>query len=752
MLSDNFFSFKIAGLSFVLFVLCTSVISQNIVRQNISSSDRIKIEELLKKMTIEEKIGQLSLFQSDGDITGPAMNNNDNKYYKLIKEGKAGAIFNVYTVDNVRGLQKIAIEESHLKIPLIFGYDVIHGHRTIFPIPLGQSCSWDLKAIEESEQIAAMEATAEGLNWTFAPMVDIARDPRWGRVAEGAGEDTWLGCKIAEARVHGFQGKDLKDPHTLLACAKHFAAYGAPQAGRDYNTVDISQVSLYEWYLPPYKACVDAGVGSVMTSFNEIAGVPSTSNKWLLTDLLRKSWGFKGFVVTDYGAINELVNHGVATDEKQAAGLALNAGVDMDMQGSTYLNSLTDLLKEKKVTLKQIDDAVRVVLEAKFKLGLFDDPYRYCKKERQEKELMTVESQAFARKFVARSCVLLKNDNQTLPIPATVKSIAVIGPLADSKRDMLGNWAAAGELEKCVTLLEGIRNHVGKDIPIVYEKGCNTNDLDKSGFDKALKIASSADYVILALGEEGEMTGEASSRTDLDLPGVQNELAEQVIGTGKPVAVVLLNGRPLTITKLNNMAPAILESWFGGTQAGNGISDILFGEVNPAGKLTMTFPRNVGQIPLFYNAKNTGRPYNPKTPDEKYVSRYIDVTNDPLYPFGFGLSYTTFAYSGLTVDTTGNKLTIRVTVKNTGTRDGEEVAQLYVQDKVGSITRHVKELKGFKKVMLKTDETAVLTFSLGKDDLAFYHPDLKKYWEPGEFIIYIGTNSKETISTSVFLN
>jgi len=749
MLSDNFFSIKTAGFSLVLFILCNSVISQNVGQQDITSYDSIKIEELLNKMTIDEKIGQLSLFQSEGAVTGPAMNNN---YYKLIKEGKAGAVFNIYKVDNVRDLQKIASEESRLKIPLIFGYDVIHGYRTIFPIPLAQSSSWDIKAIEVSERIAATEATAEGLNWTFAPMVDIARDPRWGRVSEGSGEDTWLGCRIAEARVRGFQGSDLSDSNTLLACAKHFAAYGAPQAGRDYNTVDISQVSLYEWYLPPYKACVDAGVGSVMTAFNEIAGVPSTSNKWLLTDLLRKNWGFKGFVVTDYGAINELVNHGVATDEKQAAGLALNAGVDMDMQGGSYLNSLADLLKEKKITLKQINDAVRVVLEAKFKLGLFDDPYRYCNKERQDKELMTSENLAFARKFVARSCVLLKNDNQTLPIPVMVKTIAVIGPLADSKRDMLGSWYAAGEWEKCITLLEGIRSHVGKDITIVYEKGCNAANLDKSGFDKALKAASSADYVILALGEEGEMTGEAASRTDLDLPGVQNELAELVIGTGKPVAVVLFNGRPLTITKLNSMAPAILETWFGGTQAGNGISDVIFGDVNPAGKLTMTFPRNVGQIPLFYNAKNTGRPYNPDIPDEKYVSRYIDVTNDPLYPFGYGLSYTTFAYSGLVVDTTGNRLTIKVKVKNTGNRDGEEVTQLYVQDKVGSITRPVKELKGFKKIMLKKGETATLTFSLEKDDVAFYHPDLKKYWEPGEFIIYIGNNSKETISKSVFLN
>ncbi len=746
----NIFSFKIVVLSFSLLFFCNAVRSQKNIQQNLLSADNSKIEALLNQMTLEEKIGQLSLFILDWDVTGPSLNENEN-YIKLIREGKCGAIFNAYTVDYVRGLQRIAVEESNLKIPLIFGYDVIHGHRTIFPVPLAQACSWDLVAIEQSERIAATEATAEGINWTFAPMVDIARDPRWGRVDEGAGEDTWLGCKIAEARVKGFQGIDLKENNTLLACAKHFAAYGAPQAGRDYNTVDMSQLSMYEWYLPPYKAAVDAGVGSVMTSFNEIAGVPSTSNKWLLTDLLRESWGFNGFVVTDYMSINELIPHGVATDLKDAAKLALNAGVDMDMQGSAYLNSLADLYNGKKITMKQIDDAVRVVLQAKFKLGLFDDPYRYCNKERQEKELMTPESQSFARKFVAQCCVLLKNQKQTLPIPATVRTIALIGPLGDSKKDMLGNWSAAGESEKCVTLLEGIKNRVNKDVSVIYEKGCNVNDRDKSSFGNALKAASSADYVILALGEEGGMCGEASSRSNIDLPGVQNELAEIIINTGKPVAVVLFNGRPLTITKLNTLAPAILESWFGGTQAGNGIADVLFGDYNPSGKLTMTFPRNTGQIPIFYNSKNTGRPYDAKEPDAKYVSRYIDVSNDPLYPFGYGLSYTTFAYSDLTIDTTGNKLTIHVQVTNTGSRDGEEVVQLYVQDKVGSITRPVKELKGFQKVMIEKGETKISTFNLTADDLAFYHPDLSKYWEPGEFVAFVGTNSATSNSKSFWI-
>ncbi|MEI6434722.1 MAG: beta-glucosidase BglX [Bacteroidota bacterium] len=732
---------------FLLFTMATLALkSQTPTNSGISPADKIKIDNLLKTMTLDEKIGQLSLFTSDWDVTGPTLNSN---YKNLIKEGKVGAIFNAYTVDYVRELQTLAVEKSRLKIPLIFGYDVIHGHRTIFPIPLASACSWNMAAIEQSERIAAREASAEGINWTFAPMVDIARDPRWGRVAEGAGEDTWLGCRIAEARVKGFQGLNLKDNNTILACAKHFAAYGAAQSGRDYHTVDMSQLSLYEWYLPPYKACIDAGVGSVMTSFNEIAGIPSTSNKWLLTDLLRKDWGFKGFVVTDYTSINELVNHGVARDNKDAAMLSLNAGVDMDMQGSTFLDYLSDLLKEKKVTIEAIDNAVRVILEAKAKLGLFEDPYRYCNKERQEKEIMTTENLAFARKLVSESCVLLKNDKQTLPIPADVKTIAVIGPLGDSKKDMLGNWSAAGQWEKCVTLVEGLKNKLKGKVEVIFEQGCNTNDENRSGFAAAVKLAEKADFVILALGENGWMSGEASSRSSIDLPGVQNELAEEIMKTGKPVAVVLFNGRPLAITKLHSLAPAILETWFGGTEAGNGIADVLMGEVNPSGKLTMTFPQNLGQIPIFYNAKSTGRPYRTTDPNAKYVSRYLDVSNDPLFPFGYGLSYTKFSYSALETNVDGNKIQITIKVANTGIRDGEEVVQLYIQDKVGSITRPVKELKGFQKVLIKKGETKTLVFNLTHDNLAFYHPDLKKFWEPGEFVVYVGTNSAETISKTI---
>jgi beta-glucosidase len=733
----------------MLLLIAETVQSQNTGEGGIVSADNAKIEALIKNMTVDEKAGQLTLFMSGWDVTGPTLSTN---YQKLIKEGKVGGLFNAYTVDYVREFQRMAVEESRLKIPMIFGYDVIHGHRTIFPIPLGQSCSWNLAAIEQSERIAAQEATAEGLNWTFSPMVDVARDPRWGRVAEGSGEDTWLGSKIAAARVRGFQGTDLKSNNTMMACAKHFAAYGAAQGGRDYHTVDVSELSLYEWYLPPYKACLDAGAGSIMTSFNEIAGVPSTANKWLMTDLLRNDWGFNGFVVTDYTSINEMVNHGNAENNKDAARLAINAGVDMDMMGSTYLDYLPELIKEKKVSMDAVDNAVRWVLKAKMKLGLFDDPYRYCNKSRQENEVMTPDQLAFARKLVAESCVLLKNPGQILPIPETVKTIAIIGPLGDSKKDMLGNWSAAGKWEQCVTLLEGVKSRAGSRVELLYEKGCNTNDGDKRGFEAALKLAQKADFIILALGENGWMSGEAASRSTIDLPGVQNDLAEAMAKTGKPVAVVLFNGRPLTISRLSSLNVAILETWFGGTQAGNGIADLLFGDKNPSGKLTMTFPRNEGQIPIFYNAKNTGRPYNPADSGAKYVSRYLDCSNDPLYPFGYGLSYTTFTYANLETRVDGDKINVTVQVSNTGNRDGEEVVQLYIRDKVGSVTRPVKELKGFQKVNIKKGETKSIAFSLTTADLAFYHPDLKKYWEPGEFTAFAGTNSAETISATFKVN
>jgi len=742
-------------LRLILISVCLVVFMNSCKTENKALTDRDMdqyIDELVSKMSLDEKIGQLSLFTTDWSPTGPSIRKD---YADLIREGKAGAIFNAYTIDFVRDLQKTAVEETRLHIPLIFGFDVIHGHRTVFPIPLAQAATWDTALISSVERIAATEASAEGLNWTFAPMVDLSRDPRWGRVMEGSGEDTWLGSLIAAARVKGFQGNSLADSNTVMACVKHFAAYGAPQGGRDYNTVDISARSLYEWYLPVYKAAVDADVGSVMTSFNEIAGVPSTSNKWLLTTLLRDQWKFTGFVVTDYGSINELIPHGVAANQEDATELSINAGVDMDMQGSAFLNCLSGLVKSGRVSEGTINNAVRRVLEAKYKLGLFDDPYRYCSKTREQKELMKPEFLEFARKTVASSCVLLKNDRNTLPVSKSVGTIAVIGPLADSRADMLGSWSAAGEADKCVTLLQGIKNKIGGSASILTEKGCNINDKDRSGFERAVSIARRADFIILALGESSSMSGESASRTDISLPGVQMDLAEAIIKTGKPVAVVLFNGRPLAIPGLDKVAPAILESWFGGTEAGDGIADILFGDINPSGKLTMTFPVNVGQIPLFYNGKNTGRPINPENPYEKYRSNYLDAPNTPLYPFGYGLSYTTFIYSDIKLDRdtikTGEDLVASVDITNTGDRDGEEIVQLYIHDVVGDVTRPVKELKGFKKVMIRKDSTITVSFTITPGDLKYYHQDMTYASDPGEFELFIGTSSDQTKKTTFIL-
>lgn len=713
-----------------------------------SASDQkmdLFINDLIKKMTLDEKIGQISLFTSDWSTTGPSIRND---YIELIKQGKAGSVFNAFTVDFVKELQRIAVEETRLHIPLLFGYDVIHGHRTIFPIPLGQASTWDTTMIEKAERIAAIEASAEGLNWVFAPMVDIARDPRWGRVMEGSGEDNFLGSLIAAARVRGFQGTSLSDNNSVIACVKHFAAYGAPQGGRDYHTVDMSDRSLFEWYLPVYRAAVNAGAGSVMTSFNEIAGVPSTSNKWLLTDLLRDKWKFNGFIVTDYGSINELVQHGVASNQAHAAELSINAGVDMDMQGSAFLNEIAALVKSNKVSVETIDNSVRRILTAKYKLGLFDDPYRYCDKKREATEIMTPEFREFAREVAARSCVLLKNDNKTLPIPSDVKTIALIGPLADSKEDMLGFWSGAGQAEKCITLLDGLKNKVKSSVNILTVKGCNVNDDSLDEISRAVAAARSADFVILALGENRMMSGEAASRTNISLPGIQMKLAEAVIKTGKPLVSVLFSGRPLTIPDLDEISPSILEAWFGGTEAGNGIADILFGDINPSGKLTMTFPRNVGQIPLFYNSKNTGRPINPENPYEKYKSNYLDSPNTPLYPFGYGLSYTSFSYSDVRLNKESFSLSDRiiasVDVTNTGERDGDEVVQLYVRDLVGDVTRPVKELKGFKKVHLKKGETITVAFMISTGELSYYHQDMSFSVDPGDFELFIGTNSEVT--------
>jgi beta-glucosidase len=719
------------------------------------------VSDLLAKMTVEEKIGQLNLVSIGFDVTGPVVSQNVEEN---IQKGLVGGVFNNYTPVAVRKLQEMAVTQTRLKIPLLFGYDVIHGHRTIFPIPLGLASSWDLNAIEKSARIAAEEATADGLNWVFSPMVDIARDPRWGRVAEGAGEDTWYGSQVAKAMVKGYQGDDLSRFNTAMACVKHFALYGAGEAGRDYGTVDMSMQRMYQEYLPPYKAAIDAGAGSVMTSFNEINGIPATGNKWLMADLLRKQWGFDGFVVTDYTAINEMVAHGVG-DEATAGELALKAGTDMDMVGEVFLKNLGNSLKEGRVTTAELDGAVRRILEAKYKLGLFEDPYRYADEGRAKATIMKEEFIDASRDIARKSMVLLKNSNNALPLKPS-GSVALIGPLVNRQRDMIGNWSGAGDWKQAVSVEQGIRNVVGNKVKINYAKGANITDdeqmikrlnahggqldIDKRSSEamiqEAVKVAQGSDVIVAVVGESQGMSGEAASRSDITLPGQQLELLKALKKTGKPMVVVLMSGRPLALSWEDKNADAILQTWFAGTQGGNAIADVLFGNYNPSGKITMTFPQVVGQVPIFYNHKNTGRPFNGQLLD-KYKSRYMDVTNDPLYPFGHGLSYTTFSYSKPRLDKTAigpdETVEVQVDVRNTGNYDGEEVVQLYIQDVVGSVTRPVKELKNFQKIFLKKGESKTVTFSITPDDLKFYNYDLQYVLEPGEFKVYIGTSSSE---------
>lgn len=698
------------------------------------------IDSLIGVMTLEEKIGQLVLFTSGWDVTGPSMNEN---YKTYIREGKTGAIFNAFTTGYNRELQRMAVEETRLGIPLLFGYDVIHGHRTIFPIPLGESCSWDMELIEKSARIAATEASAEGIHWTFAPMVDIARDPRWGRISEGAGEDTFLGTAIARARVKGFQGDDLSQPNTILACAKHFAAYGAAQAGRDYHTVDMSENTLRTVYLPPFKAAVEEGVATFMNAFNELNGIPATANTFLLKDILRDEWGFQGFVVTDYTSINEMIMHQYAQDEKHAGELALNAGVDMDMQGSIYLNHLKKSVEEGKVKEETINASVRRILEMKHRLGLFEDPYRYNDSIREKETILNKAHLDFARKIAAASMVLLKNEGDVLPLSKD-KKIALIGPLANDENHILGNWAAAGDRNgTAVSVLEGFREKLNP-ARIKYEKGCEITGGDESGFAKAVAAARSADVVVMVVGEYENMSGEAASRTELNLPGLQQNLIKAIQKTGKPIVLVVMSGRPLTLTWENDNVNAILEAWFPGTMGGHAVADIVFGDYNPSGKLTVTFPKAVGQVPLYYNMKNTGRPINPQQPDAKYVSRYLDVDNLPLYPFGYGLSYTDFEYkveADNTVLTPEAAIKITATVTNTGNYDGAEVVQLYIHDKFRSITPPVKELKGFKKIFLKKGESQTVTFTLTPEDLKFYDTQMNYIYEPGEFEFFAGGRS-----------
>jgi beta-glucosidase len=710
-----------------------------------------KIDQLMVRMTLEEKVGQMTQYVGNNAVTGTLK--AISTQVEDIKNGRVGSMLNVTGAANTRELQKLAVENSRLKIPLIFGLDVIHGYKTIFPIPLAEAASWDLDAIEKSTRIAAIEATSAGINWTFAPMVDIARNPRWGRVTEGAGEDPYYGSLVAAARVRGFQGSDLSNSNSLVACAKHFAGYGAVEAGREYNTVDMSRREMNEIYLRPFKAAVDAGVGTLMNAFNEFEGTPATANSYLLRDILKGEWKFNGFVVSDWNSIGELVIHGVAKDDTEAAQLAITAGNDMDMCTAAYRNYLADLVKSGKVNIKLVDDAVRRILRIKFRLGLFDNPYKNCDAALEKQMLLNPEHLTAARDVARKSIVLLKNQGQILPLSPEVKTIAVIGPLADSKNDMMGSWSAQGEGKDVVTVLEGIKAAVSPETKVLYQKGCDINDNKTPVYDDAIAAALEADVVVMAMGEDRDMTGEASSRANIGIPGKQEELLGYLLKTGKPVVVVLMNGRPLAIPELAKYAPAILETWFLGTQAGNAIADVLFGKYNPSGKLPMTFPYAVGQIPVYYNHRNTGRPELPTS--DRWISHFLDIPNEPVFPFGFGLSYTTFEYSDLKLDKTTMKMTgsinISLTVKNTGKYDGEEVVQLYVRDLVGSVIRPVKELKGFKKRMIKAGETADITFSLKATDLAFFTKDMSFKAEPGDFKVFVGTNSVDCKEASFSL-
>ena len=752
------------------------------------------IDALMKRMTVDEKIGQLNL-PVTGDITTGQAKSSD--IAGRIKRGEVGGLFNLKGVEKIRDVQKLAVENSRLGIPLLFGMDVIHGYETIFPIPLGLSCTWDMKAIEESARIAAIEASADGISWTFSPMVDISRDPRWGRVSEGSGEDPFLGSLIARAMIQGYQGEKLADQlkrnDEIMACVKHFALYGAAEGGRDYNTVDMSRQRMYNEYFPPFEAAIEAGVGSVMASFNEVDGIPATANKWLMSDVLRGQWGFNGFVVTDYTGISEMTDHGIG-DLQTVSARAINAGVDMDMVSDGFIGTLKKSIQEGKVSMMTLNTACRRILEAKYKLGLFDDPYKYCDPKRPARDIFTRAHRDAARRIASESFVLLKNDNQTLPLKPT-GTIAVIGPLADTRSNMPGTWSVAAVLDRSPSLIEGLREMVGRmdemplnqpnepwyiplmengaNINLLYAKGSNLisdaayeeratmfgrslnrdNRTDAELLKEALETANKADVIVAALGESSEMSGESSSRTDLNLPDVQQTLLKELVATGKPVVLVLFTGRPLILNWEQDNVPAILNVWFGGSEAAYAIGDVLFGRVNPSGKLTMSFPQNVGQIPLYYAHKNTGRPLHDGKWFEKFRSNYLDVTNEPLYPFGFGLSYTTFAYSDISLSQSSmdmqGMITASVDVSNTGLLPGGVVVQLYIRDLVGSTTRPVKELKGFERIYLQPGQTRTVTFKIAPEMLKFYDYDLQYVIEPGDFQVMIGSNSRD-VKTAAF--
>ncbi len=753
------------------------VVAQDIVNKPVQSfqtsqykaKKKVFVEKLLAKMTLDEKIGQLNLPSAGDFTTGQAQNSDIGK---KIEDGLVGGLFNIKGAAKIRAVQKVAVEKSRLKIPLIFGMDVIHGYETNFPIPLGLAASWDMDLIQQSARVAAREATVDGISWTFSPMTDISREPRWGRVSEGSGEDPYLGSEIAKAMVFGYQGKDLSHKNTIMACVKHFALYGAGEAGRDYNTVDMSHLRMFNEYFPPYKAAVDAGVGTVMASFNEVDGIPATGNRWLQTEVLRDMWGFDGFIVTDYTGINEMIDHGMG-DLQQVSAMSLNAGIDMDMVGEGFLKTLKKSLEEGKVTQASIDQAAKRILEAKYDLGLFEDPYRYGDAKLAAKEVYSLENRNIARNTAAQSMVLMKNENQILPLKNS-GTVAVIGPLVNNALNMAGTWSVGANHATSVSLVQGLQDNFGKQVKFLSAKGANIDysekleniyaahgkltDRDARSKEELLKeavsIANQSDVIVLAIGESAEMSGESSSRTEIDIPASQIDLLNELKKTGKPIVVVLFTGRPLALTNMKDIPDAILNVWFPGTEAGNAISDVLFGKVNPSGKLPMTFPRSLGQVPLYYNHKNTGRPLSKEQTDkcgyDRFRSNFMDECNTPLYPFGYGLSYTQFKYSDISVSNTNPKgdqtIQASITLTNSGNYDGAEVVQLYIRDIVGSITRPVKELKGFEKVFLKKGESKKITFNISPEDLKFYNNSLKYDWEAGEFELMIGTDS-EQVST-----
>ncbi len=725
-----------------------------------------KVDSVLALMTLKEKIGQMNQYNGSWDVTGPASNVSDKEKLEKLKNGEVGSMLNVLSVKATREAQKLVMENTRLKIPLIIGYDVIHGYKTIFPIPLGESASWDLDIIKKSASIAASEASAAGIHWTFAPMLDVSRDARWGRIMEGSGEDPYLTAQIGVARVQGFQGDDLTKNNTIAACAKHFAGYGFAEAGRDYNTVNVGEYELHNAILPPFKAVAEAGVATFMNSFNEIDGIPATGHKVLQRDILKEDWNWDGFMVSDWGSIGEMIAHGYAKNKEHASEIAANAGSDMDMESYAYQDHLEQLVEKGKVELSLIDDSVKRILRIKFRLGLFDDPYKYCNEEREKTEIFTEENQAFSREVAKKSIVLLKNKTNLLPIDKNVKSIAVIGPLADDKDTPIGNWRAKGETNSAVSLLEGIKNTVSPTTKIVYQKGVSIlteeypkgrgflmpldfNTDDNSGIQAAVNAARNAEIVVLAIGEMALQTGEGRSQTSIKLVGLQQELLEAIYKVNKNVVITLMNGRPMDISWAAEHVPSILECWHLGSESGNAIADVLFGDYNPSGKLPVCFPHNVGQEPLYYNQKMTGRPYNPT---HVTFSAYRDSPKTALYPFGYGLSYTTFEYTNLKLDKneipTNGEIQVSVDVKNTGDKDGEEVVQLYIRDLVGSITRPIKELKGFEKIMIKTGETKTVNFTINSETLQFYTANKKWEVEPGDFDIWIGGDSNAVLKSS----